>query len=172
MPTVELGFTALPAHVRTARLVAAAVARRAGLDEAVLDELRLAVGEACSRAVELHRRYCREEPIRVRISDDELRLTVVVSDCAVGDPGLTDDTLGSLEDLSSEVAPSGRDGSRGDDAGYDADADADALPAGVGLAVISGLVDSLEVQRGSSGLSVCMSWPLLATRAAPGGARS
>ncbi len=168
MPTVELGFTALPAHVRTARLVAAAVARRAGLDEAVLDELRLAVGEACSRAVELHRRYCREEPVRVRISDDELRLTVVVSDCAVADPGLTDDTLESLDDLSADVGPSGRDGSRGDDAGYDADA----LPAGVGLAVISGLVDSLEVQRGSSGLSVCMSWPLLGARAAPGGARS
>ena len=45
-------FTALPAHVRTARLVAAAVARRCGLDEAVLDEVRLAVGEACSRAVD------------------------------------------------------------------------------------------------------------------------
>ena len=51
MATVELRFSALPAHVRTARLVAAAVARRAGVDEAVLDEVRLAVGEACSRAV-------------------------------------------------------------------------------------------------------------------------
>ena len=40
-----------PAHVRTARLVAVAVARRAGVDEDVLDEVRLAVGEACSRAV-------------------------------------------------------------------------------------------------------------------------
>ena len=52
MATVELRFSALPAHVRTARLVAAAVARRAGVDEALLDEVRLAVGEACSRAVE------------------------------------------------------------------------------------------------------------------------
>jgi len=48
MATVELRFSALPEHVRTARLVAAAVARRAGVDEAVLDELRLAVGEACA----------------------------------------------------------------------------------------------------------------------------
>ena len=54
MATVELRFSALPEHVRTARLVAAAVARRAGVDEAVLDEVRLAVGEACSRAVGLH----------------------------------------------------------------------------------------------------------------------
>jgi serine/threonine-protein kinase RsbW len=55
MPTVEVSFTALPAHVRTARLVATAVARRSGVDEALLDEVRLAVGEACSRAVEAHR---------------------------------------------------------------------------------------------------------------------
>ena len=52
MPTVEVSFTALPAHVRTARLVATAVARRSGVAESLLDEVRLAVGEACSRAVE------------------------------------------------------------------------------------------------------------------------
>ena len=51
MATVEMTFTPLPAHVRTARLVATAVARRSGVPEALLDEVRLAVGEACSRAV-------------------------------------------------------------------------------------------------------------------------
>ena len=51
MATVEVTFTPLPAHVRTARLVATAVARRSGVDETLLDEVRLAVGEACSRAV-------------------------------------------------------------------------------------------------------------------------
>jgi anti-sigma regulatory factor (Ser/Thr protein kinase) len=49
--TVALSFQAAPEHVRTARLVAVAVARRAGLDEAQLDEIRLAVGEICARAV-------------------------------------------------------------------------------------------------------------------------
>lgn len=44
-------FPPTPAHVRTARLVAAAVARRALLEDVRLDELRLAVGEACARAV-------------------------------------------------------------------------------------------------------------------------
>ncbi len=48
---VELRFPPTPGHVRTARLVAAAVARRALLEEVRLDELRLAVGEACARAV-------------------------------------------------------------------------------------------------------------------------
>ena len=74
MPTVELRFTALPSHVRTARLVAAAVARRCGLDEAVLDEVRLAVGEACSRAVDLHRRFCPERPVMVTLIDDDTTL--------------------------------------------------------------------------------------------------
>ena len=41
MATVEVTFTPLPAHVRTARLVATAVARRSGVDEALLDEVRL-----------------------------------------------------------------------------------------------------------------------------------
>ena len=49
--TVALTFQPAPEHVRTARLVAVAVARRAGLDEARLDEIRLAVGEVCARAV-------------------------------------------------------------------------------------------------------------------------
>ena len=65
MATVEVTFPPLPAHVRTARLVATAVARRSGIDESLLDEVRLAVGEACSRAVEAHRKYCPGQPIRV-----------------------------------------------------------------------------------------------------------
>src|ERR1700720_1605796 len=51
MATVEVTFTPLPAHVRTARLVATAVARRSGVDELLRGEGRLAVGEACSAAV-------------------------------------------------------------------------------------------------------------------------
>ena len=50
MGTVALRFQPSPEHVRTARLVAVAVARRAGFDEARLDEVRLAVGEVCARA--------------------------------------------------------------------------------------------------------------------------
>ena len=43
--------------MRTARLVAVAVARRAGVADELLDEVRLAIGEACTRAVALHRRH-------------------------------------------------------------------------------------------------------------------
>src|SRR5690349_20114229 len=82
MPTVEVTFTPLPAHVRTARLVATAVARRSGVDEALLDEVRLAVGEACSRAVEAHRRHCPAEPVRIEMTDSGERFIVTVSDHA------------------------------------------------------------------------------------------
>ena len=82
MATVEVTFSPLPAHVRTARLVATAVARRSGVDEALLDEVRLAVGEACSRAVEAHRRHCPAEPVKIEMTDQGERFVVVVSDHA------------------------------------------------------------------------------------------
>jgi anti-sigma regulatory factor (Ser/Thr protein kinase) len=142
--TVELRFSALPAHVRTARLVAAAVARRSGVDEAVLDEVRLAVGEACSRAVHLHRRHCPDRPVTVTLVDDDRVFRVAVTD----------------------EAPSEQDGSPADD--FDeftesADLDQDVAPPGVGLAVISGLVDDVAVEAGrGGGIVVRMSWPISA----------
>jgi serine/threonine-protein kinase RsbW len=80
MATVEVTFTPLPVHVRTARLVATAVARRSGVAESLLDEVRLAVGEACSRAVEAHLRHCPGQPIRVALTDDAEQFEVVVTD--------------------------------------------------------------------------------------------
>ena len=89
MATVEMSFTPLPAHVRTARLVATAVARRSGVDEALLDEVRLAVGEACSRAVEAHQEHCPGEPVRVALTGAGKRFEVVVTNtAAVGDDGM------------------------------------------------------------------------------------
>src|SRR6202042_1899333 len=82
MATVEVSFTPLPAHVRTARLVATAVARRSGVEEALLDEVRLAVGEACSRAVEAHQAQCPDEPVRVELTGANGRFEVVVTDAA------------------------------------------------------------------------------------------
>jgi anti-sigma regulatory factor (Ser/Thr protein kinase) len=85
MATVEMSFTPLPVHVRTARLVATAVARRSGVPEALLDEVRLAVGEACSRAVEAHREHCPAEPVRIELTGADGRFEVVVTDAAARD---------------------------------------------------------------------------------------
>jgi anti-sigma regulatory factor (Ser/Thr protein kinase) len=79
---VELRFPPTPGHVRTARLVAAAVARRARLEEVRLDELRLAVGEACARAV---RRCVLSEcstPVVLTVDDSGPGLSIEVTDAA------------------------------------------------------------------------------------------
>jgi anti-sigma regulatory factor (Ser/Thr protein kinase) len=141
MATVEVEFTPLPAHVRTARLVATAVARRSGVDEALLDEVRLAVGEACSRAVEAHRRHCPAEPVKIQMTDQGERFVVVVSDAAP-----TVGANGEAKSGAVEAANGTEDGGM-------------AIPAGFGLAVISGLADDVHVSSTSSGVSVRMSWP-------------
>ena len=81
--TVALRFQAAPEHVRTARLVAVAVARRAGMDEVRLDEIRLAVGEVCARAV--RRSLQSGKPggdVVVELYDQGPTLDVVVTDGA------------------------------------------------------------------------------------------
>ena len=152
MATVEVTFTPLPAHVRTARLVATAVARRSGVDESLLDEVRLAVGEACSRAVEAHQKHCPEQPIRVALTDDGERFEVVVTDAAPVDADV----------VSAVAAPGGGNGTTPGAALAPGDGGIDSvilqLPAGVGLAVISGLADDVRISPADDGTSVAMSW--------------
>ncbi|MBI0295339.1 ATP-binding protein [Streptomyces sp. PRKS01-29] len=134
MATVELRFSALPEHVRTARLVAAAVARRAGVDEAVLDEVRLAVGEACTRAVGLHLSNGVEAPVRVILTEEEKKFSI-----EVGDESPT----------SAALAPGSHPETDDEAEGEDE----------MGLAVISGLVDDVEVTTSETGGVIRMSWP-------------
>lgn len=147
MATVELEFTPLPAHVRTARLIATAVARRAGITESLLDEVRLAVGEACSRAVEAHRQHCPGELVRLELSDDDGRFQVVVTDNVPGGSADAVDmsTIGALDDPPASGGP----------------AAPEPLPANFGLAVIAGLADDVEVSSSEGGLQVRMSWPAM-----------
>jgi serine/threonine-protein kinase RsbW len=159
MATVEMSFTPLPVHVRTARLVATAVARRSGVQEALLDEVRLAVGEACSRAVEAHRVHCPAEPVRIELTGADGRFEVVVTDAAARDD----------EDQGPVPGPGNGNGLPGPASGLDGDGipgadgvqdDPDALlPQGLGLAVIAGLADDVKITRTAAGLSIRMSWP-------------
>ena len=159
MATVEVTFPPLPAHVRTARLVATAVARRSGIDESLLDEVRLAVGEACSRAVEAHRKHCPGQPIRVALNDDGERFEVVVTDAAPADADGEAPVAaaprggnGTARDAAAPaVAPQGGATARADGVILQ-------LPAGVGLAVITGLADDVHISPAGDGTSVAMSW--------------
>ncbi|MFF3325803.1 ATP-binding protein [Streptomyces sp. NPDC002889] len=140
MATVELRFSAQPEHVRTARLVAAAVARRVGVDEAVLDEVRLAVGEACSRAVGLHRSHGITAPVRVVLSEEEKTFSIEVGDEVPSAVGGATDVPGVRSTADEDVDGEGEDQ--------------------MGLAVISGLVDDVEVSSTDDGGVIRMSWPV------------
>ncbi|GAB3660259.1 ATP-binding protein [Actinocorallia lasiicapitis] len=108
--TVELAFSALPVHVRTARLITTAVARRSGVAEPLLDEVRLAVGEACSRAVEAHQKHCPDQPVRLELTDGGGRFSVSVSDQAQAEPeeGLSMAVIKGLADeLEIDSSPEG-----------------------------------------------------------------
>jgi serine/threonine-protein kinase RsbW len=134
--TVELTFSPLPVHVRTARLVATAVARRGGVEEALLDEVRLAVGEACSRAVEAHQQQCPAEPVRVELRDGADRFEVVVSDRVPNDDPAGNGTAEVPADL--------------------AELNGDL---NLGFAVIAGLADDVDISSTQSGVEITMSWP-------------
>jgi anti-sigma regulatory factor (Ser/Thr protein kinase) len=153
MPTVEVSFTPLPANVRTARLVALAVARRAGVADDTLDEVRFAVGEACSRAVGVHAERASEEPVRMLLNDEIDRFSIEVSDVGT----IEDGAASGQVDADALSAPSNED--RAED---------DVLPPGFGLAVISGLVESVDVQSSGDGTTVRMVWPS-ASRVTPAG---
>lgn len=152
MATVELSFSALPAHVRTARLVVTAVARRSGVPESLLDEIRLAVGEACSRAVEAHQQHCPDEPVRLELTDGKRRFEVVVSDTVPGDDA-AGGTSAVPAPASAPAAPPARTGWEaliaplGDSANE------------LGLAVIAGLADDVEICSTPKGMQIRMSWP-------------
>lgn len=158
MPTVEVRFPPLAAHVRTARLVAVAVARRSGVPGQVLDEVRLAVGEACSRAVDLHRRYAPQAPVLLGLCDDDGRFSATVRDA--GPPPETEHTSAAdlrdglarmnHEALGAAVAPEAL-----------SDPITDLFPVDVTLAVIAGLVDEFTVdaaEPGAAGTTVRMTW--------------
>ena len=142
MAHVELTVPAMPAHVRTARLVVVAAARRAGLDDGLVDELRLAVGEACSRAVGLHRTHAPGTPVRLMVADEASGLTVTVVDCGP-----------AAGPTSSDLADHLMQAAEGDDVDDVVDPD-------VALAVLAGMVDDIDVSPSDGGTTVTLRWPL------------
>ena len=154
MPTVRLSFSPSPAHVRTARLVGVAVARRAGVANELLDEVRLAIGEACSRAVALHRRHKLADLVRVSlVADNQFAVRVTDRapiDAALGtplpDPKALPDPVSLLGPP--QVTPAMEEAE-------------EEVAAGMGIALLAGLVDDLSVVPGEDGIGteVLMTWP-------------
>jgi anti-sigma regulatory factor (Ser/Thr protein kinase) len=165
MPTVRLSFSPAAAHVRTARLVGVAVARRAGVAAELFDEIRLAIGEACSRAVALHREHNIPDLVEMALVDED-RFTVRVIDRAPIDaalgPALPDppDPATLLEDPVIQTH-------NGDPAAEEA------VAVGMRLALLIGIVEDLSVRpvEAGPGTEVLMSWPTRHGRNGGGGTR-
>jgi anti-sigma regulatory factor (Ser/Thr protein kinase) len=142
MSTVRLEFSPAPVHVRTARLVGVAVARRAGVAEELLDEVRLAIGEACTRAVALHRQYGLPDLVLVEMTDEGSFAVRVIDrapiEAGLGIAALPPDELAD-ESLTDE-----------------------ALTVGVGFALLAGFVEDLQVRPVDDGIGteVRMVWPV------------
>jgi anti-sigma regulatory factor (Ser/Thr protein kinase) len=142
MATVRLSFSPAPVHVRTARLVGVAVARRAGVAEHLLDEVRLAIGEACTRAVALHRQYGVVEPVLVEMSDGGQYAVRVIDHAPVDAAGIGLAVL-PPDELANESLTD------------------EALTTGVGFALLAGFVEDLQVRPVEVGIGteVRMAWP-------------
>jgi anti-sigma regulatory factor (Ser/Thr protein kinase) len=130
------------------------MARRSGVAEDLLDEIRLAVGEACGRAVQLHERNGIQEPVVLTLIDDN-RFEVVVRDLArpagdaagqagPGDPASSNHQLDGTGRTSSVRAWE------------------EPLDTGLGLALLDALVEDMTVEATGviPGTQVRMSWPI------------
>lgn len=82
MAVVELEIPARPAYLSLVRLIVdAAVGSLApGLSVTRLDDLKIAVTEACSNAIEAHEAICAEGPVAVRCTIDDHQVTVDIVD--------------------------------------------------------------------------------------------
>jgi anti-sigma regulatory factor (Ser/Thr protein kinase) len=89
MVSVELRIPARSPYVGVVRLALSSLARTAGLDEEALDDLKIAVSEACANAVLASEEAGSDESISIRWTEDEAQLTVDISDPA-GTPDAPD----------------------------------------------------------------------------------
>jgi len=111
---VTIAIARDPALVRTVRLVAAAVARRAACKDSLIEEIRLAVGEACAVMIGSEEIAAPEgEQIQVQLHTEGV-FTVTVTgrldgvDAAFADVGV--DPWALLQGLSDDVVVAETDG--------------------------------------------------------------
>ncbi|MDO9378145.1 MAG: ATP-binding protein [Nocardioidaceae bacterium] len=139
MRPVRLSIAADPANVRVARLVAVALARSRGYAEPVVDDVRLAVGEACGRAVLTHLDGGVDAPVVVELAGDDEGLAISVTDA---DPADGDTPVITLQG----------------DSGDPADLAAEGIYLVDAVAVVGGVADHLDVRQGPDGTTLAMRW--------------
>jgi anti-sigma regulatory factor (Ser/Thr protein kinase) len=87
--TVRLAFPPEPRLLGTVRLVVGIVARKAGMDDEGIEDLKVAVSEACAVAVADLNRAARPDPIELDLHEAADRLGIEVRDRAPSTSRLT-----------------------------------------------------------------------------------
>ena len=132
--TVELEIPARPEFVALARLVVSAMASTdATLSDDQVDDLKIAVSEACTNAIEAHDAIATDERVLMRCWSDDRGLRVTVEDRG---PGFDPATL-------PEHPPA-------------TDPDRLKFERGLGIPLIRALVDEVEISSSTSGTEVRM----------------
>ncbi len=110
----------------------------------MLDEIKLAVSEACSLAVRFNLAHAPASPVELRLVEDPHRFSVEVAD-SVGRPA-----PGADDELAFDLTTDDDRVDSVDLSGHER----------LGLAVISGLVDDVKVEYLPAGSVVTMTWPI------------
>ena len=133
---LELDVPSSPEYIAIVRLVVASVAgsRRALADERV-DDLKLAVSEACTNAIEANRAVRPAAPVHVEVWESPDRLEVCIDDCG---PGFDPDKLAFPPPIT--------------------DPERLNFERGLGIPLIRTLVDKAAFVRKESGTSVRMTF--------------
>jgi anti-sigma regulatory factor (Ser/Thr protein kinase) len=119
---VEIEIPSRSVYVGVVRLAFAALARSAGLGEEAVDDLRIAVGEACANAVIANEEASPDSPVSVNWSLEDEQIVIEVGDRGRGfDP----ESSGRDEDFRARM--------------------------NLSMALLESLVDSCEVAQRSNG---------------------
>jgi anti-sigma regulatory factor (Ser/Thr protein kinase) len=147
-PNVRLKLSNRPENVALVRAVLAGVAEAINLDAEQLDDIRMAVTEACNNAV-LHAYEGGEGPLAVDVRlPAEGRVAVVVRDAGIGiEP--RDKTPAAEEPAAGGPGPEGLDGDIQSGSGIPGMPDEASLK--LGLTVIQALAAEVELRRPAGG---------------------
>ena len=95
MSPVEISIPAQSVYVGIVRLALGSLARSAGFDEERVDDIRIAVSEACTNAVLNTEEAGAPDAIVVAWLEDEDRVQIEISDRAPGGDGVAPESLDS-----------------------------------------------------------------------------
>ena len=83
MPLVQLEIPPRSPYVGVVRLTMSALARSAGIDEEKVDDLKIAVSEACANSVISHEEAGSDAPVEITWDQDDDVIRIEVSDRGV-----------------------------------------------------------------------------------------